>query len=82
MALQQRSSTIARLFVMPVGSMLVIAVLALLTGATGPGVVPVHAAPAPQYAPGDWPQLARDPQRTNYSPQQVNPPYCYVWKWY
>ncbi|MCS7177797.1 MAG: PQQ-binding-like beta-propeller repeat protein [Anaerolineae bacterium] len=51
------------------------------------GQWPIHgssasAAPAQQSAPGDWPQLARDPQRTNYSPQQVNPPYCYIWKWY
>jgi hypothetical protein len=30
----------------------------------------------------DWPQLGRDPQRTNYSPQQIDPPYCYAWKWY
>ncbi len=30
----------------------------------------------------DWPQLGRDAQRSNYSPLQVNPPYCYVWKWY
>jgi len=30
----------------------------------------------------DWPQLGRDGQRSNYSPQQVNPPYCYIWKWY
>lgn len=33
-------------------------------------------------AAGDWPQLGRDPQRTNYSPQQINAPYCYAWKWY
>ncbi|RCK73220.1 MAG: Serine/threonine protein kinase related protein [Anaerolineae bacterium] len=33
-------------------------------------------------ADADWPQLGRDPQRSNYSPQQVNPPYCYIWKWY
>jgi len=30
----------------------------------------------------DWPQLGRDAQRSNYSPLQVNPPYCYIWKWY
>ncbi len=29
----------------------------------------------------DWPQLGRDAQRTNYSPQEVDPPYCYAWKW-
>lgn len=33
-------------------------------------------------ADADWPQLGRDAQRSNYSPQQVNPPYCYIWKWY
>lgn len=33
-------------------------------------------------AASDWPQLGRDPQRTNYSPQQINAPYCYAWKWY
>jgi hypothetical protein len=30
----------------------------------------------------DWPQLGHDAQRTNYSPQQIEPPYCYTWKWY
>lgn len=30
----------------------------------------------------DWPQLGHDQQRTNYSPVQVDPPYCYAWKWY
>ncbi len=29
----------------------------------------------------DWPQLQRDPQHTGYSPQQVNPPYRYYWRW-
>lgn len=33
-------------------------------------------------AAGDWPQLGRDAQRTNYSTVQLNPPYCYAWKWY
>jgi hypothetical protein len=31
---------------------------------------------------GDWPQLGHDAQRTNHTPLQVNPPFCYVWKWY
>lgn len=45
--------------------------------------LPARAAPAPQaIAPGDWPQLGRDPQRTNASPQQVGGPYCFAWKWY
>lgn len=30
----------------------------------------------------DWPQFGRDPQRTGYTPLQVDPPYCYAWKWY
>ena len=30
----------------------------------------------------DWPQVGHDPQRTNYTRQQVEPPYCYAWKWY
>ena len=29
----------------------------------------------------DWPQAGRDAQRTNYSPLQIDPPYCYDWKW-
>ena len=29
----------------------------------------------------DWPQLAHDPQRTGHTPEQVDPPYCYEWKW-
>jgi uncharacterized repeat protein (TIGR01451 family) len=33
-------------------------------------------------ASGDWPQLGHDPQRTNYTTVQVDPPYCYTWKWY
>jgi hypothetical protein len=30
----------------------------------------------------DWPQLGNSPQRTNYTDLQVDPPYCYTWKWY
>lgn len=37
---------------------------------------------APSIPLQDWPQFARDPQRTNYTPLQVAPPYCYAWKWY
>jgi outer membrane protein assembly factor BamB len=29
----------------------------------------------------NWPQLGHDAQRTNSSTQQVDPPYCYAWKW-
>jgi len=38
--------------------------------------------PALQATASDWPQLGHDAQRTNYSPVQVDPPYCYAWKWY
>ena len=31
---------------------------------------------------GDWPQLGSDAQRTNFTNLQVEPPYCYTWKWY
>ena len=31
---------------------------------------------------GDWPQLGHDPHRTNTTELQVDPPYCYSWKWY
>jgi hypothetical protein len=30
----------------------------------------------------DWPQLGHDAQRSNYTNEQVDPPYCYTWKWY
>jgi len=30
---------------------------------------------------GDWPQLQHDPQRTGYTPNKVDPPYTYLWKW-
>lgn len=33
-------------------------------------------------AAGDWTQLGHDAQRTNYTSLQVDPPYCYAWKWY
>ncbi len=40
-------------------------------------------APAPRApAAGNWPQLGHDAQRTNAAPEQVDPPYCYAWKWY
>ncbi|MCX7860528.1 MAG: PQQ-binding-like beta-propeller repeat protein, partial [Chloroflexus sp.] len=40
------------------------------------------AATVTQTATQDWPQLASDAQRSNYTPLQVDPPYCYIWKWY
>ena len=39
------------------------------------------AAPPP-VSGGNWPQLGRDAQRTNYTPDQVDPPYCFSWKWH
>ncbi len=32
-------------------------------------------------ADADWPQLARDPQRSGVSPQTVSGPYRYYWRW-
>jgi len=29
----------------------------------------------------DWPQLQHDAQRTGYTPEEVQPPYTYLWKW-
>ncbi len=46
--------------------------VAEVSGPVSPAAIPA----------ADWPQLGRDPQRTNYSPQQINAPYCYAWKWY
>jgi outer membrane protein assembly factor BamB len=43
-------------------------------------VPPVTQAQAP--AAQDWPQFGRDTRRSNWSPVQVDPPYCYAWKWY
>lgn len=45
-------------------------------------LLPAGAAQAPQIPEADWPQFGRDAARTGYSPAQVDPPYCYVWKWY
>ncbi|MCS6844069.1 MAG: PQQ-binding-like beta-propeller repeat protein, partial [Caldilineales bacterium] len=59
------------------GLLLVLSVLSL-----SPTISPSTRAEAEQAAPSDWPQLARDAQRSNYTPHQVNPPYCYIWKWY
>ncbi len=51
--------------------------MAFATALASPAVSAQSAPPA-----ADWPQHARDAQRTAYSPQQVDPPYCYAWKWY
>ena len=42
----------------------------------------VPGTPVPTGPEQDWPQLGRDAQRTNVSNVQVDPPYCYAWKWY
>jgi outer membrane protein assembly factor BamB len=42
----------------------------------------VEASAESQAVATDWPQLGHDAQRTNSSPVQVDPPYCYAWKWY
>lgn len=39
-------------------------------------------APAPAANPLDWSQYGHDAQRTNSTAMQVNPPYCFAWKWY
>lgn len=57
---------------------LLAALLALVILLAGlPPAQPVSA----QTPDADWPQLGRDPQHTNFSPQQIDPPYCYTWKW-
>ncbi len=68
-------------------------VAALLPGLVGPGdtlgpspppVAPLSdpSVPRLQAIPdADWPQLQRDPQHTGTSPQQINPPYRYYWRW-
>ncbi|MBX6771938.1 MAG: PQQ-binding-like beta-propeller repeat protein [Chloroflexi bacterium] len=50
----------------------------------GVGTRPWQTAAAPSSAAvtdADWPQLARDPQRSNASPQGVNGPYRFYWRW-
>ena len=57
-------------------------VLAALTKTAAQATAAYPHAQSASLADEDWPQLGRDAQRSNYSPQQVNPPYCYIWKWY
>jgi uncharacterized repeat protein (TIGR01451 family) len=57
-------------------SLLLVSALLVATG-----VVTNSPSPAFAAASGDWPQLGHDPQRTNYTSVQVDPPYCYTWKW-
>ena len=54
-------------------------------GQNPPTPTPTRGTPVPPVPNGplqDWPQLGRDAQRTNVSSVQVDPPYCYAWKWY
>ena len=46
-------------------------------GSEGLGVAPVVQA----QGGSDWPQLQHDPQRTGYTPDEVQPPYTFLWKW-
>ncbi len=61
----------------------------LLSSGWAGGALPVRAetsastaADTSQSADSDWPQLGRDAQRSNSTSVQVDPPYCYAWKWY
>jgi hypothetical protein len=55
------------------------ALLAVIVVATAQKTIQHTSQAAGQSIPiQDWPQLGRDAQRSNYSPLQVNPPYCYV----
>jgi len=41
--------------------------------------------PSPSVSPvsaTDWPTLAHDNQRTSYTPQEIRPPYRYLWRWH
>jgi len=51
--------------------------------AAGPNKIYVPLLSRPQTADlgVNWPQLGHDPQRTGATPLQVDPPYCYAWKW-
>lgn len=64
------------------GDILLVLAVIVTSAPPIPGVTahPEHAA-VPAENPGDWPQYAHDPQRTNSTSMQVNPPYCYAWKW-
>jgi outer membrane protein assembly factor BamB len=35
----------------------------------------------PPATPGDWPQDAKNAQRTGYTPEEPNEPWTYVWTW-
>lgn len=63
--------------------LLVGAILAALAGAAFPPRVGVSADSVElgQVADSDWPQLARDAQRTGTSPQEVAGPYRFYWRW-
>ncbi len=57
-------------------SLLLVGTLLVSTGLMAGAPLPSFAA-----ASSDWPQLGHDPQRTNYTALQVDPPFCYTWKW-
>lgn len=63
------------------GLNLVAALAIALTSALAP-LSTVRGQEAAQSTSQDWPQLGHDPQRTNSTDNQVDPPYCYAWKWY
>jgi len=44
-------------------------------------IPPFFIYPAIAQTGGDWPQLQHDPQRTGYTPEEVRPPFTYLWKW-
>jgi hypothetical protein len=58
---------------------LLLVVFSLSLGILAPAGPAVMTSAAP--AADDWPQLGRDAQRTNASPQTVNGPYRYYWRW-
>lgn len=61
---------------------LTLAASLLLLGTVMLGVAPYLAPASASSLPDpDWPQLGRDPQRTNASPQTVSGPYRYYWRW-
>jgi len=41
----------------------------------------IQAKQNPPSSAGDWTQIGHDPQHTNATSVQVDPPYCYAWKW-
>ena len=70
-----------RLRVMILRFSIVLACLVVLdSSGLAPAPTSMLAMPA-VIADADWPQLGRDPQRTSASPQSVNGPYRFYWRW-